>query len=99
MENKTKEMLNEFRPQLERPGTKTIIWMTFLSLLIILGLYALYLQITKGHAITGMRDNVVWGIYIVNFIFFMGISYAGALICLLYTSPSPRDRTRSRMPS
>ena len=21
------------------------------------------------------------------------------LICLLYTSPSPRDRTRSRMPS
>ena len=22
-----------------------------------------------------------------------------ALICLLYTSPSPRDRTRSRMPS
>ena len=32
-----------------------------------------------------------------------GISIIGALIganvCLLYTSPSPRDRTRSRMPS
>ncbi|KPK84954.1 MAG: hypothetical protein AMS27_08575 [Bacteroides sp. SM23_62_1] len=27
-----------------------------------------------------MRDNVVWGVYIVNFIFFMGLSYAGALI-------------------
>ena len=24
---------------------------------------------------------------------------AGRIICLLYTSPSPRDRTRSRMPS
>ena len=24
---------------------------------------------------------------------------AGGTICLLYTSPSPRDRTRSRMPS
>ena len=24
---------------------------------------------------------------------------AESLICLLYTSPSPRDRTRSRMPS
>ena len=23
----------------------------------------------------------------------------GSMICLLYTSPSPRDRTRSRMPS
>ncbi|HEY4787312.1 MAG TPA: NrfD/PsrC family molybdoenzyme membrane anchor subunit, partial [Bacteroidales bacterium] len=37
-------------------------------------------QITGGHIVTGMRDNVVWGIYIVNFIFFMGLSYAGALI-------------------
>ena len=25
--------------------------------------------------------------------------YANKMICLLYTSPSPRDRTRSRMPS
>ena len=25
--------------------------------------------------------------------------YTGFLVCLLYTSPSPRDRTRSRMPS
>ena len=31
----------------------------------------------------------------------MGDEVLGALnnICLLYTSPSPRDRTRSRMPS
>jgi len=33
-----------------------------------------------------------------------GMSYAaflapGMIACLLYTSPSPRDRTRSRMPS
>ena len=29
------------------------------------------------------------------------ISFAGvvSMFCLLYTSPSPRDRTRSRMPS
>src|SRR5664280_3379298 len=25
--------------------------------------------------------------------------YGGNYVCLLYTSPSPRDRTRSRMPS
>ena len=29
----------------------------------------------------------------------VGIESAEDLICLLYTSPSPRDRTRSRMPS
>ena len=29
----------------------------------------------------------------------LGEWFALPLICLLYTSPSPRDRTRSRMPS
>jgi len=28
-----------------------------------------------------------------------GIDYMQSYSCLLYTSPSPRDRTRSRMPS
>ena len=28
-----------------------------------------------------------------------GVSYDTDSVCLLYTSPSPRDRTRSRMPS
>ena len=28
-----------------------------------------------------------------------GMEHALLYVCLLYTSPSPRDRTRSRMPS
>ncbi len=74
------DKLREFRSQVERPGTIFYVWIIFLVLLILWGLYALYVQITQGHIVTGMRDNVVWGIFIVNFIFFMGISYAGALI-------------------
>jgi len=31
--------------------------------------------------------------------FFQLLRNAGNITCLLYTSPSPRDRTRSRMPS
>ena len=54
--------------------------MQFLVIIFAIGIYALVLQIDKGHVVTGMRDNVVWGLYIVNFIFFMGLSYAGALI-------------------
>ncbi len=72
--------LEEFKHQIERPGVKTWLWMGFLILVILFGIYALVMQIRHGHIITGMRDNVVWGIYIVNFIFFMGVSYAGALI-------------------
>jgi Ni/Fe-hydrogenase subunit HybB-like protein len=78
--NDTFDKLREFRSQIERPGRKSIIWIIFLTLLVLWGIYALYIQISQGHIVTGMRDNVVWGIFIVNFIFFMGISYAGALI-------------------
>lgn len=73
-------LLKEFTPQIEHTNIKQAVWMFFLAAIIALGFYALYIQISKGHIVTGMRDNVVWGIYIVNFIFFMGISYAGALI-------------------
>jgi molybdopterin-containing oxidoreductase family membrane subunit len=72
--------IEEFRHQIEKPTTTTWVWIAFLIVLILMAIYALIAQITDGHIITGMRDNVVWGIYIVNFIFFMGISYAGALI-------------------
>src|SRR5512140_103459 len=82
MENKdTKEkLLREFAPQLERTSPATLVWILFLLGVISWGVYAFVAQVTRGHIVTGMRDNVVWGIYIVNFIFFMGVSYAGALI-------------------
>jgi len=34
-----------------------------------------------------------------NFNHLVDVLNAGICNCLLYTSPSPRDRTRSRMPS
>ena len=75
-----KAAIKEFAPQLEKTSALGYAWMILLALLVALGIYALLVQILEGHEVTGMRDNVVWGIYIVNFIFFMGISYAGALI-------------------
>src|SRR6188768_1844376 len=74
------EVLKTFAPLLERTRTREWIWILFLLGVIGWGLYGLYLQITVGHTVTGMRDNVVWGLYIANFIFFIGISYAGAVI-------------------
>ena len=79
-DEKTQQNLAAFKPQLETMSKKGIALIIFLSLIIIFGLFCLYTQVTRGHIVTGMRDNVVWGLYIVNFIFFIGISYAGALI-------------------
>ena len=74
------EAFNRQKSTIEKFGNKTWLWSIFFLILIIIGGYALYLQISKGHIVTGMRDNVVWGLFIVNFIFFIGISYAGAII-------------------
>lgn len=47
---------------------------------VIWGVYAYIVQLTKGLSVTGMNNNVAWGIYITNFVFFIGISHAGTLI-------------------
>ncbi len=75
-----KKLLKDLTPELER--TSLAWYITFFVFLVCfaVGIYGLILQIDKGHIVTGMRDNVVWGFYIVNFIFFMGLSYSGALI-------------------
>lgn len=80
MELVQKDPLREFAPQLERTSIQGYAWIIFLVAVIGLGVAAFLEQVLNGHEVTGMRDNVVWGVYIVNFIFFMGISYAGALI-------------------
>lgn len=44
------------------------------------GLYAYSTQLRWGLVTTGLGDQVMYGVYIVNFVFFIGISYAGALV-------------------
>jgi Ni/Fe-hydrogenase subunit HybB-like protein len=75
-----KKLLKDLTPEIERTGTGWYITFAVFLGFFLLGIYGLIQQIDKGHIVTGMRDNVVWGFYIVNFIFFMGLSYSGALI-------------------
>ncbi|UCG27807.1 MAG: polysulfide reductase NrfD [Bacteroidales bacterium] len=73
-------LLEEFRPELEKTSFRWILLFSVCFIIFVIGIYGLIRQISHGHVVTGMRDNVVWGVYIVNFIFFMGLSYAGALV-------------------
>ncbi|MBT5643164.1 polysulfide reductase NrfD, partial [Candidatus Bathyarchaeota archaeon] len=55
----------------------------FIGLLAVISGVAIYgyvLQLTQGLGVTGLNDVTIWGIYIVNFIFFIGISHAGIAI-------------------
>ncbi len=52
----------------------------FLGAIAAWGLYAFITQLRYGLIVTGMDDHIMWGLYMVNFVFFIGISHAGTLI-------------------
>jgi molybdopterin-containing oxidoreductase family membrane subunit len=67
-----------------RPIQKTTwkFW-TLCSVLVLIwawGMYAWYTQLDSGLNVTGLNVPVFWGLYITNFVFFIGISHAGTLI-------------------
>ncbi len=76
----TVAVLKQFAPQLERSSRIEKVLLVLMVIVFLAGWPAIIYQYLEGHWVTGMRDNVVWGVYIVNFIFYIGISYAGALI-------------------
>jgi molybdopterin-containing oxidoreductase family membrane subunit len=51
----------------------------FLAVFVI-GMWQYARQLELGLGITGMNQPVTWGFYIINFVFFIGISHAGTLI-------------------
>jgi len=72
--------LTEIVSRYDKPTILSRVLFIFFFLVILFAIYAFVTQLIKGQIVTGMRDYVVWGIYDVNFIFFIGISYAGAMI-------------------
>jgi len=55
------------------------LWVGFLLLIILIGMFSYYRQIKYGLIVTAMRDYTSWGIYISNFVFFVAISLVGSL--------------------
>ena len=70
-----------------------------LLLLVILGGWVLFSrQLLYGLGVTGLNQPVAWGFYIVNFVFFIGISHAGTLIsAILRLSKAEWRRPITRM--
>ncbi|MBC8224672.1 polysulfide reductase NrfD [Candidatus Bathyarchaeota archaeon] len=55
-------------------------FVTALALITVVFIYAYTIQLSKGLGVTGLNDITIWGVYIVNFIFFIGLSHAGIAI-------------------
>ena len=74
------------------------LWVGFLSAVALWGLYAYLQQLRDGLGVTAMRDQISWGLYITNFVFFIGISHVGALLsAILRFSGAEWRRPLTRM--
>ena len=63
-----------------RTGPAYWVIVAILSAIVAWGMYAWLRQYVLGLSVTGMNRPIYWGLYITNFVFFIGISHAGTLI-------------------
>jgi molybdopterin-containing oxidoreductase family membrane subunit len=61
-------------------GRRFRIWSVALSGVVAWALFAWIWQLSQGLGATNLGRPVYWGLYITNFVFFIGVSHAGTLI-------------------
>ncbi|MEM4415577.1 MAG: NrfD/PsrC family molybdoenzyme membrane anchor subunit [Candidatus Caldarchaeum sp.] len=87
---------NLVRP-VKRHSLRFYLIFTSLLAIVVWAAYAWTVQLSTGLGVTGLR-TVVWGVYIINFVFFIGISHVGALIsAILRLTGSEWRRSVTRM--
>lgn len=64
-----------------------------LLIVIAWGAFAYLNQANNGLIVTGMRDRVMWGLYVALFVFFIGASMAGTLVSALLRITNANWRT------
>ena len=68
-----------FEP-IRRTGKPFYLTLSILVVVILWAIWAYLHQYGHGLGVTGLARPIFWGVYITNFVFFIGISHAGTLI-------------------
>ncbi len=68
------------RPVARRFPLVPVAWVAVLLVLMAVGFVAWLYQLNEGLQVTAMRGNVMWGLYITFFMFFVGLSAGGLII-------------------
>ena len=58
------------------------LWLALLTILVLIGLPSLWYQFRHGLGVTGMSDEITWGLYIANFTFLAGLATAAVMIVI-----------------
>src|SRR5262249_54674346 len=69
------------------------LWIAFLGGCVVLALVAYGIQLRKGLIVTGLRDEVSWGIYISTFVFWVGVSKGGTMVSAIVRITNANWRT------
>ena len=75
-------LLSALRSVVRSNDRRYYLWMGLLSLVMLVGAYAYWVQLRDGLAVTGMQDHVSWGLYISNFAFLVGLAAAAMMLVL-----------------
>ncbi|NHJ33347.1 MAG: polysulfide reductase, partial [Asgard group archaeon] len=74
-------------------GKKTMVIQLVLLLIMFKGIYEYSRQYKGGLGVTALGHKVFWGMYITNFVFFIGVSHAGTLISAILRVTGAEWRT------
>lgn len=66
-----------------RPGWPAVAVVVLLLVVVAAALVAYAQQVTTGLAVTGLNTPAYWGLYVVNFVFFIGLSAGGVIVASL----------------
>ena len=78
------DTINEIFRVVTKGNKNYKMWMGFLSVLAVIGLYFVSRQLDQGLIATNMRDQVSWGWYIANFTFLVGVAAAAVVLVIPY---------------
>jgi molybdopterin-containing oxidoreductase family membrane subunit len=87
------EMESHLTKSLFETSRRFYVFVSILIVMVIFGTFAWIYQIYYGLGVTGLTHRIFWGLYISNFIFFIGISYSGTLISAILRLTQAEWRT------
>ncbi len=91
-------ILRRLRESLAPASRRECLWISFLLAGALAGAVAYAWQLIYGLKVTGMREYISWGVYMTNFVFFIGVSHAGTLIsAILRVTGAEWRRSITRM--
>ncbi len=76
----TQQMEDDLLLSIRERGRGFKLTVAILGSIVLWAVFAYIYQLRNGMGVTGLNRPVYWGVYICNFVFFIGISHAGTLI-------------------